>query len=133
MGKLAVQYGTKEMQKRLEAGGTGGAKRGPATDSAPVARDDSGISETLTASSNAAPVQSAPSLNTETAEPGDVDNDGGVAANDLALPDYDHLAAAHIIGKLQSLTAQERQDIGRYEAANRGRRTVLGKLTQLDA
>lgn len=50
---------------------------------------------------------------------------------DLALDDYDQLPAAQIVAKLASLTASERAQIGRYEAAHRHRRTVLGKLGQL--
>ena len=56
-----------------------------------------------------------------------------VDAADLALPDYDQLPAAHIVGKLVALTQSERDDIEAYEAAHRHRRTVLGKLDQLRA
>jgi hypothetical protein len=53
------------------------------------------------------------------------------AAADLVLPDYDHLPAAHIVAKLGSLTQRERDAVEEYEAANRHRRTILGKLDQL--
>ena len=49
----------------------------------------------------------------------------------LALPDYDQLPAAHIVGKLEGLTQSERDNVELYEAAGRRRRTVLGKLDQL--
>lgn len=49
----------------------------------------------------------------------------------LALPDYDQLPAAHIVGKLEGLTQGERDVIELYEVAGRHRRTVLGKLDQL--
>ena len=49
----------------------------------------------------------------------------------LALADYDHLPASHIISKLDGLTSGEVGAIERYEVANRGRRTVLGKIDQL--
>ena len=49
----------------------------------------------------------------------------------LALPDYDQLPAAHIVGKLDGLTQAERNVIELYETAGRHRRTVLGKLDQL--
>ena len=49
----------------------------------------------------------------------------------LALPDYDQLPAAHIVGKLEGLTQGERNVIELYETAGRHRRTVLGKLDQL--
>ena len=49
----------------------------------------------------------------------------------FALPDYDQLPAAHIVGKLNGLTQAERDVIETYETAGRHRRTVLGKLEQL--
>jgi len=49
----------------------------------------------------------------------------------LALPDYDQLPAAHIVGKLAGLTATELDAIEAYEMAHRHRRTVLGKINQL--
>ena len=52
-------------------------------------------------------------------------------AADLALPDYEHLPAAHVVAKLEGLTQAERDDIEAFEAAHRHRRTVLGKLQQL--
>ena len=54
-----------------------------------------------------------------------------VEAAILALPDFDQLPAAHIVGKLAGLTQAERDDIEVYEVAHRHRRTVLGKLDQL--
>ena len=49
----------------------------------------------------------------------------------LALPDYDHLPASDVVAKLPTLTPADRALIGAYEAANRRRRTVLGRLEQL--
>ena len=51
--------------------------------------------------------------------------------DDLVLPDYDHLPAAHVVSKLASLTPKERAAIERYEVAHRHRRTILGKIDQL--
>lgn len=51
--------------------------------------------------------------------------------DDLVLPDYDHLPAAHVVSKLASLTPKERAAIERYELAHRHRRTILGKIDQL--
>jgi hypothetical protein len=53
-------------------------------------------------------------------------------AKDLALPDYDQLPAIDIVAKLGQLSASERGAIETYENANRQRRTVLGKLAQLN-
>ena len=54
-----------------------------------------------------------------------------IDADDLALVDYDQLAASHIISKLAGLTDEEVTEIEHYELVHRGRRTVLGKIDQI--
>jgi hypothetical protein len=53
-------------------------------------------------------------------------------ASSLALADYDELPAADIVALLAGLDPAERAAIGAYERAGRARRTILGKLDQLD-
>ncbi|MDX2379321.1 MAG: hypothetical protein QNM02_06145 [Acidimicrobiia bacterium] len=53
------------------------------------------------------------------------------SATELALPDYDHLPASQIVALLGDLGVDELAEIAAYERANRGRRTVLGKVAQL--
>lgn len=83
-------------------------------------------------SAERAPAAASSSDLTEARTFGDVDVMApDVAASDLALPDYDRLPASQIVAMLDDLVPAERDDIERYERANRGRRTVLGKLDQL--
>ena len=56
-----------------------------------------------------------------------------IDVDELVLPDYDHLPAAHVVAKLASLTQRERDAVEAYETAHRHRRTILGKLEQLRA
>ncbi|MET0911480.1 MAG: hypothetical protein ABWZ99_18590 [Ilumatobacteraceae bacterium] len=56
-----------------------------------------------------------------------------IRADQLVLPDYEHLPAAHVVAKLASLTPRERDAVEEFERANRHRRTILGKLDQLRA
>jgi hypothetical protein len=49
----------------------------------------------------------------------------------LPISDYDSLAASHVVARLSALGPAELDSIGAYEAANRGRRTILGKIQQL--
>ena len=51
----------------------------------------------------------------------------------LGIDDYDTLAAAHIVQRLSSLSAAQLGQIRAYEQANRARRTILGKIAQLQA
>jgi hypothetical protein len=51
----------------------------------------------------------------------------------LAIPDYDGLSASHVVNRLGGLSAGELEAVRRYEAANRGRKTILSKVAQLQA
>jgi len=50
---------------------------------------------------------------------------------DLPIPGYDLLSASQVVPRLESLTADELELVGRYEAGTRGRRTILAKVAQL--
>ena len=54
-----------------------------------------------------------------------------VASGDLAIADYDSLAASQVIPRLAGLEDDQLADVGRYETANRHRKTILGKIAQL--
>jgi hypothetical protein len=56
--------------------------------------------------------------------------DGGTSS-DLAIAGYEDLAASHIVARLDGLDRDELEAIRRFELANRGRRTVVGKIDQL--
>ena len=103
IGKMAVDQGAKQLRERLSP--------------APLPPERS--PEPLRV------VEVVPVATVETAELATVE------AEVLALPDYDQLPAAHIVGKLEGLTQLERDSIELYETAGRHRRTVLGKLDQL--
>ena len=50
-----------------------------------------------------------------------------------AVPDYDGLAASQVIPRLAGLSPTELEDVRAYEAAKRGRKTILNKIAQLQA
>lgn len=49
----------------------------------------------------------------------------------LAIPDYDSLAASQVIPRLEGLAEGELEWVRSYEAAKRGRKTILNKISQL--
>jgi len=49
----------------------------------------------------------------------------------LAIPDYDSLSASHVVNRLAGLTPKELESVRLYEGANRGRKTILSKINQL--
>jgi hypothetical protein len=56
---------------------------------------------------------------------------GAVDPATLAIPDYDGLSASQVVNRLAGLSAAELANVQRYEAANRGRKTILSKVAQL--
>lgn len=52
-------------------------------------------------------------------------------AQSLPIPDYDSLSAVQVVPRLDALDPEALANIDRYERANRGRRTILHRVTQL--
>lgn len=54
-----------------------------------------------------------------------------VSADELAIADYDSLAASQVIPRLAGLDPDELAAVGHYETTNRHRKTILGKIAQI--
>jgi hypothetical protein len=52
-------------------------------------------------------------------------------ADGLAIPDYDSLSASQVVSRLAGLGPAELDAVRAYEAAKRGRKTILNKIAQL--
>jgi hypothetical protein len=81
------------------------------------------------APSPAPPAEPAPAAPAAPAEPAGPSID--VAT--LAIPDYDGLSASHVVNRLAGLSAEELDRVRAYEAAHRGRKTILSKIAQLQS
>lgn len=75
-------------------------------------------------------------------DPGPIGGDSGATeevesegppSDTLAIVDYDSLAAKQVVRRLSGLEPDELEDVRRYEASHRGRRTILGRIDQLQA
>lgn len=55
------------------------------------------------------------------------------SVDNLAIPDYDSLSASQVVSRLASLADEELEAMRTYEAAHRGRKTILNKIAQLQA
>lgn len=55
------------------------------------------------------------------------------AVDELAIPDYDSLAASQVVARLGGLRPDELEDVRRYEASHRARKTIMGRIAQLGA
>lgn len=111
IGKMAVDQGVKELRHRLA----------PPPPDGETASTEAVVPAAASVESDAPDARLA---STESAAP---------ATGELALPDYDQLPASHIVSKLAGLTSHELTAIEAYESAHRHRRTVLGKIAQLQA
>jgi hypothetical protein len=114
LGKMVVDQGVRELRTRL----------------APHDDEPATTPEAPVAPAAAPAVQRAAPVGADALA---VDDDDAPDVSSLALADYDHLSSAQIVGKLDGLDAAERRAIERYERAGRCRRTILGKLAQLEA
>jgi hypothetical protein len=56
-----------------------------------------------------------------------------VVASGLAIPGYDTLSASQVVPRLDALRPAELEAVRAYEAAHRGRRTILNRIAQLQA
>lgn len=57
----------------------------------------------------------------------------GIDPSDLAIVGYDLLSASQVVPRLEGLTTSELELVARYEAGTRGRKTILAKVSQLQA
>ncbi|MFZ1490770.1 MAG: hypothetical protein WAS51_12580, partial [Ilumatobacteraceae bacterium] len=53
------------------------------------------------------------------------------AVDELALAGYATLAASQVVARLADLSGEELELVRRYEEAHRRRRTILGRIDQL--
>lgn len=60
-------------------------------------------------------------------------NGHGASPDDLAIPGYDALAASQVVQRLAGLSSEELEAVREYEAATRGRKTILNRVAQLQA
>ena len=66
-----------------------------------------------------------------TARPGPSSAKPAPAVTDLAIPSYDSLSAPQVVQRLAGLSHDEVQAVRAYEAATRGRRTIIARADQL--
>jgi hypothetical protein len=86
---------------------------------APITSAPSAVAELHAVAAEAAAVAAVPTSGPEAAE--------------LAIPDYDSLSASQVLPRLTGLSIEELEAVRAYEAAHRGRKTILNRVAQLQA
>lgn len=129
IGEQAARYGQRMATDALVGFGLlpGAAppRPGKAEDMHPEATDLSANGAAATTSANgSAPAPTAASDGAVEAVPGSAE---------LAIPGYDSLSASQVVQRLAGLSPSELEAVRSYEAAGRGRRTILSKVSQLQA
>jgi hypothetical protein len=102
IGAMVVKAGSQEVRHRLDAPSSGG-------ESSPVAPAP-GVAESVPATDSGSRL---------------------TGADELPIVDYQSLAASQVVAKLSSLDGEELAAVERFERTHRRRRTVLGKIEQL--
>jgi hypothetical protein len=113
----------------------GGASDGAPTEAAapPVTVAPEAAAPPVTVAPEAAAPKPSPAPR-RVARPASVPAGGGTPSPDgLAIPGYDSLSASQVVQRLAGLSAPELAAVGAYEAATRGRRTILTRVAQLQA
>ncbi len=138
VGRFAVQQGQVEASKRL----------GPVQEQVEAVLVDLGLVPSPSGPTTGTTAASTPSSAASPAEDAttepetvlevvpDPEPESGPAAppvEDLAVPDYDSLAASQVVPRLRALGDDELEDVRRYEAAGRGRKTILNRIAQLQS
>jgi hypothetical protein len=57
----------------------------------------------------------------------------GPTSSELPIPGYDALSASQVVERLAGLADEELEAVRAYEASHRNRRTILGKIEQLES
>ncbi len=128
LGKFAIEQGRTEATKAA----------GKLQDQAAGVLDFLGDSVTPVSSGSDRPPartqDAASSTTTKAADPIDAATKAAgeaVSAESLAIPDYDGLSASQVVNRLAGLSVDELRSVQLYEAAHRGRKTILSKIAQL--
>lgn len=153
IGQFAVAQGQKEAGKLVEQAGTVASRLGgfpgmpgPVTGVATPTGGAAGAtasaaaatpSATPSATSSATPARPSAAATNGTAARGPASNGShpgrtGASAEGLAIPGYDSLSASQVVQRLGGLSPAELEAVRVYEQANRSRRTILSKISQLE-
>jgi hypothetical protein len=145
IGKLAVDHGVLELRRRLDppvdTHTPATVTRNATADPEGAARSDAAYGDTTHGDTTQDETGQDETTQDETTQDdtrqnNTGQNDAGYRSRipevaELALPDYEHLPAAHIVAKLAGLQQSDRDAIELFESNHRHRRTILGKLEQL--
>ena len=125
IGRVAVNQGRVEINRIVSQWNDLGSvlRSGAVTTKPPRARSDA-----------PAPLHDAAPAPAPTARPATRTTKRAPAAPPtLGIPGYESLSASQVVSRLDGLTPEQRDAVKEYEAATRGRRTILGRIAQIES
>lgn len=139
IGKFAVKQGQSETTKVLGKAGEQASAVLSDLGLLPRETPDDGTAGPESAAAPDAPAEAPPASAATVAPPVLVSDDPAAAPPDrempveLAIADFDSLAASQVIPRLPGLSPVELEAVRSYEALHRGRKTVLNRIAQLQS
>jgi hypothetical protein len=127
LGELAVTQGRREVTRLATQLAQGAARPAPGATAAPGPTEPAPEASTGPSGRATAPATS-PSRPVATRAAA-----ATASPSDLAIPAYDSLSASQVVSRLAGLSDSELAGVRAYEAATRGRRTILTRIAQLQA
>lgn len=106
-----------------------GGPVGPDRLDAPAGRDSSGLAPGQAQRPDLRPVPD-PGVE-EPSVDGPAAGEPAASSDHLAIPGYDSLSASQVVPRLESLAPDELEAVRLYEAGSRARKTILGRIGQL--
>lgn len=139
MGKMAVQMGQGEAEKRIAS--TEGPIRDVFVAMGVVAPEEPAPAPTPTVASTPStkssakraprPAKKAAKRAGPTAKASEAAAAQAAPASSLGIADYDSLSASQVVKRLRGMDASDLDAVQAYEAATRARKTILNRIAQL--
>jgi hypothetical protein len=131
IGQVAMAFGVPMVRQRVER------EVGTARDRAQsllgsIAGSDDIVGAPAARPEPSAPAAPAPAAAAPAGAPS-ADTNGSQADPMLPIPGYNSLSASQVVQRLTGLSVEELEAVRAYEASNRKRRTILGKIDQISA
>lgn len=122
VGQFAVQRGQREAAKLV-------GRLRPPSPPAPAAERTSTYDPTTNGEVVGTPVDEVIPVRVEASNT----SVSGVVRPDLAIADYDSLAASQVLPLLDNLSTSELDAVQAYESTHRKRKTILGRIAQIQS
>ena len=132
IGQVAMAFGVPMVRQRVER------EVGTARDRAQsllgsIAGSDDTVGAPAARPEPPAPTTPAPAAPAPVTGVPTGDTNGSQADPMLPIPGYNSLSASQVVQRLTGLSVEELEAVRAYEASNRKRRTILGKIDQISA